>query len=45
MERARERAHDPVRPLSRRKIKKRKRGDEQTGAFKNKPLISKRTAP
>lgn len=42
--RERERARHPVRRLSRRKIKKRESGDEQTGAFKNNPLISKRTA-
>lgn len=36
-----ERAPDPVRLLSRRKIKKRERGEEQTGTFKNNPLFSK----
>lgn len=39
-----ERARDPVRRLSRRKIKKRRREDKQTGAFKNNRLISKWTA-
>ena len=42
--REQERARNPVRRLSRRKIKKRERGDEQTGAFKTDPLISTWTA-